>query len=67
VNTLFASWSDNFMYGATAVFVLAFLAHAAEWAFTRERRTAQVAAAKVRASEAKVAAGVGAGGAGVSD
>ena len=66
MNTLFASWSDNFMYAATAVFALAFLAHAAEWAFTRERRTAQVAAAKVRANEAKVAVGVGAGDAGVA-
>ncbi|GAB3416969.1 cytochrome C assembly family protein [Flindersiella endophytica] len=61
MNTLLAGWSDNFMYAATAVFVLAFLAHAGEWAFTRERRTAQVAATKVRAMQAKVAASVGAG------
>jgi len=29
VNTLFAGWSDNFVYAATAVIALAFLAHAA--------------------------------------
>lgn len=40
MNTLFAGWSDNFVYAATAVIALAFLAHAAEWAFARERRTA---------------------------
>nr|WP_238345463.1 c-type cytochrome biogenesis protein CcsB [Actinopolymorpha cephalotaxi] len=31
--------SDNFVYASTAVIALAMLAHAAEWAFRRERRT----------------------------
>jgi cytochrome c-type biogenesis protein CcsB len=67
VNTLLAGWSDNFMYAATAVIALAFFAHAAEWAFTRERRTALVAAAKVEAKLAAVGAGAGSGsGAGAS-
>ncbi len=39
MSSLLASLSDNFVYGATAVIALAMLAHAAEWAFRRERRT----------------------------
>lgn len=46
MNALLASWSDNFVYAATAVMALAFFAHAAEWAFARERRTARPVQAK---------------------
>ncbi|GAA2758694.1 c-type cytochrome biogenesis protein CcsB [Actinopolymorpha rutila] len=39
MSSLLASLSDNFVYASTAVIALAMLAHAAEWAFRRERRT----------------------------
>jgi cytochrome c-type biogenesis protein CcsB len=39
VNAL-AALSDNLVHSATVVFALAMVAHAAEWAFLRERRTA---------------------------
>jgi cytochrome c-type biogenesis protein CcsB len=42
VTATFAVLSNNFMYSASAVFALAMLAYAAEWAFARERRTAAV-------------------------
>lgn len=45
-----ASASDNFVAGATIVMVLAMLAHAAEWAFIRERRTADSLAVPAQGS-----------------
>jgi cytochrome c-type biogenesis protein CcsB len=45
VNAL-AALSDNLVHSATVVFALAMLAHAAEWAFVRERRTSPEAAAR---------------------
>jgi cytochrome c-type biogenesis protein CcsB len=44
-----ASLSDNFVHAATSVVALAMLAHAAEWAFTRERRTAERSAERAAA------------------
>ncbi len=41
----FAVLSNNFMYSASAVFALAMLAYAAEWALTRERKTSAAAVA----------------------
>ncbi|MEQ7007162.1 c-type cytochrome biogenesis protein CcsB [Actinopolymorpha sp. B17G11] len=56
-----AALSDNLVHSATVVLALAMVAHAAEWAFLRERRTAPDAAtsrsgAKRRAAESSGAA-----------
>lgn len=62
----FAVLSNNFMYAATAVFALAMLAHAAEWAYARERRTAAARPAAVPVGAPAVAA-VSAGGVAVDE
>ncbi|MGW0227829.1 c-type cytochrome biogenesis protein CcsB [Actinopolymorpha singaporensis] len=60
MSSLLASLSDNFVYASTAVIALAMLAHAAEWAFRRERRTSgraeQSAAVRGETSGASTAA-----------
>ncbi|WP_040423068.1 c-type cytochrome biogenesis protein CcsB [Actinopolymorpha alba] len=44
---MLASLSDNFVHAATVVVALGMLAHAGEWAFTRERRSAARSAARL--------------------
>ncbi len=52
MSSTLAGFSDNFVHAATAVMALAMLAHAVEWAFTRERRSAARAAERVAATAA---------------
>jgi len=56
---MLADLSDNFVHAATVVMALAMLAHAAEWAFTRERRTADRAAERLAAREDALVTTVG--------
>ena len=64
-----ARWSDNLIYSATAVMALAFFAHAAEWAYARERRVANKFSANASGtvgSDAVGAAGPNEAGGGVA-
>jgi cytochrome c-type biogenesis protein CcsB len=59
VSTTLASLSDNFVHAATSVVALAMLAHAAEWAFTRERRTAARSAERAAKASRTASGAVG--------